>query len=399
MFNRREVLKGAAASAAVISLPGVRLRVAHAATGEQRLAVLILRGGLDGLSVVPPYGDSTYYDVRPRIAVPSPDKPGGSLDLDGQFGLNRALSPIYPIFRQGELLFMHAVGAQHHTRSHFDAQDLLENGTARPHGTDIGWLNRVLDVVTPRDVKRGLALGHTVPLLIRGPTPVRTWSPGFLPKVEEDFLDRLSMLYSHDELFRNAFTEGRESADIAGMTNPKAARKAARGKAFGVMAAQAGTLLGATDGPTIATLESTGWDTHVNQVGSLKNQLGDLARGLVAFRENIGTAWNNTVLVAVSEFGRTIEENGSRGTDHGTGGIALLMGGGVVGGRVAGNWPGLVPKARFEGRDLMPTTDVRGLFKGLLRDHLGVSEEALEEVIFPGSSIAAPYEGLIRTPI
>ena len=205
-----------------------------------------------------------------------------------------------------------------------------------------------------------------MPLLIRGPTAVRTWAPGFLPKVEEDFLDRLSMLYSRDKLFRNAFVEGRESASIAGMVDQKIARKAARGKAFSVIAGQAGKLLGAPNGPRIATLESTGWDTHVNQIGGLKNQLGDLARGLVAFRENIGTAWQNTVFIAVSEFGRTIEENGSGGTDHGTGGLALLMGGRVAGGRVAGNWPGLVPKARFEGRDLMPTTNVRSLFKGLI---------------------------------
>ena len=397
MINRRDVLKGAVASAAMISVPGVRLRVAHAATGEQRLAVLILRGGLDGLSVVPPYGDSTYYDVRPRIAVPSPREREGALDLDGQFGLNPAMSPIFPFFRRNELLFVQAVGAQHHTRSHFDAQDLLENGTSRPHGSDVGWLNRALDVITPSDRNVGLALRHTVPLLIRGPTAVRTWAPGFLPKVEDDFLDRLSMLYSHDKLFQNAFAEGRESAAIAGMVDQKIARKAARGKAFSVIAGQAGKLLGAPNGPNIATLESTGWDTHVNQVGGLKNQLGDLARGLVAFRENIGTAWENTALIAISEFGRTIEENGSGGTDHGTGGIALLMGGRVAGGRVAGNWPGLVPKARFEGRDLMPTTNVRSLFKGLLRDHLGISEVALNEVVFPESDTVDPYEGLIRT--
>jgi uncharacterized protein (DUF1501 family) len=396
MINRRDVLKGAAASAAMISVPGTRLRVAHAATGEQRLAVLILRGGLDGLSVVPPYGDPTYYDVRPRIAVPSPNEPEGALDLDGQFALNRAMLPIFPFFRRGELLFVQAVGTQHHTRSHFDAQDMLENGTSRPHGTDVGWLNRALDVITPSDGKMGLALGHTIPLLIRGPTAVRTWAPGFLPKVEDDFLDQLSMLYSRDKLFQNAFAEGRNSVALSGMVDQKMARKAARGRAFSIIAGQAGKLLGAPNGPKIATLESTGWDTHVNQVGSLKKQLADLAQGLVAFRENIGAAWENTVVIAVSEFGRTIEENGSGGTDHGTGGIALLMGGRVAGGRVAGNWPGLVPKARFEGRDLMPTTNVRSLFKGVLRDHLRVSEAALESTIFPESQMAPPIDGLIR---
>ncbi len=396
MINRRDVLKGAAASAAMISVPGARLRVAHAATGEQRLAVLILRGGLDGLSVVPPYGDPTYYDVRPRIAVPSPNQPEGALDLDGQFGLNRAMSPIFPFFRRGELLFVQAVGTQHRTRSHFDAQDMLENGTSRPHGADVGWLNRALDVITPSDGKIGLALGHTVPLLIRGPTAVSTWAPGFLPKVEDDFLEQLSMLYSRDKLFQNAFAEGRNSVALSGMVDQKMARKAARGKAFSILAGQAGKLLGAPNGPKIATLESTGWDTHVNQVESLKKQLGDLAQGLVAFREHIGAAWKNTVVIAVSEFGRTIEENGSGGTDHGTGGIALLMGGRVAGGRVAGNWPGLVPKARFEGRDLMATTNVRSVFKGVLRDHLRVSEAALESIIFPESQMAPPIDGLIR---
>lgn len=356
MLTRRALLQRTAAGVAMFSLPGARLHVAHAATAERRLAVLILRGGLDGLAAVPPYGDPDNRRVRPRIAVPSPGEPDGALDLDGQFGLNPALAPIHPLFRRGELLIVHALGAQHHTRSHFDAQDLLENGTAKPHGADNGWLNRVLQQVAPDRKSLGLALGHSVPLLMRGPTSVRTWAPGFLPKVEGDFLDRLATLYSHDALFRTAFAEGRMSSAAAGMSDPKLARKAARGKAFGVIAAQAGKLLAVPDGPRIATLESTGWDTHVNQIGGLKNLLGDLAGGLVAFRDNLGPAWKHTVLVAISEFGRTIEENGSRGTDHGTGGVAFLIGGAVAGGRVGGNWPGLVPKARFEGRDLLPTT-------------------------------------------
>ena len=396
MITRRTLLKQSAASVATFSLPGARLHLAHAATGEQRLVVLILRGGLDGLAAVPPYGDSDYQRVRPRIAVPSPNQSNGALDLDGQFGLNPALAPIYPLYRRGELLVVHALGAEHHTRSHFDAQDLLENGSAKPHGADTGWLNRVLDIAAPDRRAFGLALGHSVPLLMRGPTSVRTWAPGFLPKVEEDFLERLSTIYNHDALFRTAFSEGRISSAAAGMTDPKAARKAARGKAFGVIAAQAGKLLAATDGPRIATIESTGWDTHVSQIGGLRNLLGDLANGLVAFRDNIGSAWNETVLVAVSEFGRTVEENGSRGTDHGTGGIAMLIGGGVAGGRVEGKWPGLVPKARFEGRDLMPTTSFRGLFKGVLRDHLKVSESALEDIVFPDSRATSALEGLIR---
>ena len=396
MITRRTLLKRTLGSVAMLSLPGARLHLAHAATGEQRLAVLILRGGLDGLAAVPPYGDPDYRRVRPRIAVPSPSEAEGALDLDGQFGLNPALAPIHPLFRRGELLLVHALGAQHHTRSHFDAQDLLENGTAKPHGADNGWLNRVLQIVGPDRKAVGLALGHSVPLLMRGPTSVRTWAPGFLPKVEEDFLDRLTTIYSHDALFRTAFAEGRTSSAAAGMTDPKAARKAARGKAFGIIAAQAGRLLADPDGPRIATLESTGWDTHVNQIGGLRTLLSDLAGGLLAFRDNLGPAWNNTVLVVVSEFGRTVEENGSRGTDHGTGGIAMLIGGAVAGGRVGGKWPGLVPKARFEGRDLMPTTSVRSLFKGVLRDHLKVGEAALEETVFPDSRLAPALDGLIR---
>ena len=396
MITRRTLLKQTAGGVAMFSLPGVRLHLAHADTGEQRLAVLILRGGLDGLAAVPPYGDPDYQRVRPRIAVPPPGESDGALDLDGQFGLNPALAPIHPLFRRDELLILHALGAQHHTRSHFDAQDLLENGTAKPHGADDGWLNRVLNVVAPDRKALGLALGRSVPLLMRGPTSVRTWAPGFLPKVEEDFLDRLAAIYSHDALFRTAFAEGRTSSAAAGMTDPQAARKAAGGKAFGVIAAQAGKLLAAPDGPRIATLESTGWDTHVNQVGGLKNLLGDLAGGLMAFRDNMGAAWNNTVLVAVSEFGRTVEENGSRGTDHGTGGIAFLIGGAVAGGRIGGKWPGLVPKARFEGRDLLPTTSVRSLFKGVLRDHVNVAEAALEEIVFPDSRAAPAIDGLIR---
>jgi uncharacterized protein (DUF1501 family) len=386
--TRRDILTAAGCAALLQALgwPGLALAKVP---GDNRLVVVILRGALDGLSAVPPYGDADYRRVRPTIAVPPPGAQGGALDLDGSFGLHPALAPLQPLYREGALLAVNAVGPALGTRSHFDAQDVLENGTGEPGARD-GWLNRATAQLGG-DRRLGLAAGYTVPLLMRGAAPVRTWSPSILPVADADFLARLAQLYARDARFADTLRTARASAG-GGM----AAKPGGRAKEFAIMAEAAGKLLAESSGPRIASLEMTGWDTHFNQTQTIQPPLQQLAAGLVALRTSLGAAWSRTVVIAVTEFGRTVAENGSRGTDHGTGTVALLLGGAVRGGRVVGAWPGLAERARFEGRDLKPTTDMRSVFKAALRDHLGLDEAGLEDRVFPGSRQARPMEGLIR---
>lgn len=396
MIGRRDVLKGfgAAASSAVIPL---RLSLASA-PGEKRLVVVVLRGGLDGLAAVPPHGDPLYFERRPTIAVPAPGGDDGALDLDGYFGLHPALAPLLPLYEARELVVVEAATTGYRQRSHFDGQNLLENGLDVPSGSRDGWLNRALAVLQDGDRLLGLSIGHTVPLLLRGEVRVRTWAPSVLPHADPDFLERLAYTYRGDPLFRAALAEGRASeAATAGLMAGQGERPRGLRQPFAATTGAAGALLAEPGGARIAVLEAGGWDTHFNQANRLASALADLAEGLVALQGSLGGAWAETVVAVVSEFGRTVAENGSRGTDHGVGGIALLLGGAVAGGRVAGRWPGLSDGALYEGRDLMPTSDYRSVFKGLLADHLGVAEAALEERIFPDSRGAAPMPGLVRS--
>ena len=395
MLERRDVLKGLAAGAGASALAGPRTVLARAPT-DRRLVVVILRGGLDGLTALPPVGEQDYYRARPRIAVPRPGERNGAIDLNGDFGLHPALKPLRDLYRAGEMLAVPAVGIPARTRSHFDAQDVLENGTARARGARDGWLNRAVLALGGGPERIALSVGHGVPLILRGSAPVRTWEPSFLPRADDAFLDRLAGLYESDPLFAKALKAARMSALKAPRGMGGAARRAARGDAARVLASAAGKLLAQADGPRIAVIEAGGWDTHVNQSGQLGNLLPHLARGLVTLKDTLGPVWARTAVLVVTEFGRTVKENGGRGTDHGTGGLALVLGGAVRGGRIAGRWPGLAKSARFEGRDLMPATDLRSLAKGVLRDHLRLPERAIEDRVFPASRRARPMGGLIR---
>ena len=393
MPTRRDMLK-AMAAAGIGTMAPVSTLMAKAPT-DRRLVVVVLRGGLDGLSVVPPTGERDYYRARPNIAVPKPGARRGALDLGGGFGLHPGLAPLLPLYRERSLLPIQAVGLQARTRSHFDAQDILENGTSRPRGAHDGWLNRSLAAIGGSG-RLGLSVGHGVPLIIRGPAPIRTWEPSFLPRADTGFLDRLAVLYRGDPLFAKALKAARMSALAEPGGMGRAAKRAAPGNAGKVLARAMGKLLVQEAGPRIAVIEVGGWDTHVAQAGALGQRLPKLAEGLMTLKETLGPVWDRTAIVAVSEFGRTVAENGGRGTDHGTAGMVLLLGGAVAGGRVAGRWPGLSKRALFEDRDLMPTTDIRSVFKGVLRDHFDISEARLEDRIFPGSRKAPAMAGLIR---
>ena len=396
MLTRRHVLKTTVSAALLGSVAPARVAFGSAPT-ENRLAIVILRGGLDGLHAVPPYGDPRYRALRPTIAVPPPGQEDGALDLNGAFGLHPALAPLHKLYAQKQLLIVQAATTGYAQRSHFDGQNVLENGTDIPYGAQDGWLNRALLKLNDGDRRLGLSVGHSVPLVMRGDARVQTWAPTNLPQADDDFLARLAYVYEQDTMLADALREARQSQDVAsGMMDRGTSGPGPRGQ-YKVLSQAAGRLLAAPGGPRIAVFEAGGWDTHFGQIFRLRQQLGELAAGLMTFKQNLGPAWDKTAVIVLSEFGRTAAENGSRGTDHGVGGIALLLGGAVAGGRFAGEWPGLSEKALYEGRDVRPTTDYRGLLKAMLRDRMGLDEAFIEDKVFPGSRTVKTANGLFRS--
>jgi uncharacterized protein (DUF1501 family) len=392
-LRRRDILR----AAALCSLTVFQPRLLRAAThSEARFVLVILRGALDGLAAVPPFGESNYARVRGEIAIGNTQQ-----RLDGMFALHPALEQLYARYQAKELIAFHAVATPYRERSHFDGQDLLESGTSRVVARD-GWLNRALGSLaaahSPHVDTSAVALAQNVPLVLRGDSPVNSWTPSRLPQTDADTLERLADLYSTDAYFASRLRAALATQSIAGAQAGDIRKRDPLG-AFVEATNAAGTLLAATNGPCIAVLEVSGWDTHANQgaeQGQLATRLGALDRGLDALRVALGSQWANTAMLVVTEFGRTVAVNGTRGTDHGTATCALLVGGAVVGGRVMADWPGLAPAALHEGRDLRATLDLRSICKGLLATHLGVAERDLEERIFPDSRNAQPLEGLTR---
>ncbi len=399
MATRREMLQLIGGTAALTGLPGLALAAPSVELrgGERRLVFVFLRGGMDGLSAVPAYGDPQFAARRGDLAVGAPGTLGGALDLDGSFGLSPYLAEMHKLYAARELAVLHAVASPYRERSHFDAQNLLENGTAKPFGRESGWLNAALAAGAHAvSQSRGLALGQSIPLVLRGSAHVSSWSPSALPAPDADLLERLAELYRGDALLARSFAAAREAQ---GMLE---GRDAARGMGGGpqavvALAKAAGEILGKHDGPRVASIDFGGWDTHINQLGeysALTRNLRLLDRSVATLKDALGTAWRQTAVLVVTEFGRTVAPNGSSGTDHGTAGAAFVAGGAVRGGRVIADWPGLGASALYEGRDLRPTLDLRSLFKAALAAQLGLSEAALESHVFPDSRAVRPLEGL-----
>ncbi len=402
MISRRTALKLlAGGSATAVMANGLRLAVADAPT-ERRFVLVILRGGLDGLASVPAYADPDYHAQRGSLAFDDPDAAEGALDLDGFFGLHPSLSALHGMFRAGELLVVHAVATPYRSRSHFDGQNLLENGTARVNGATDGWLNRALGLMSS-ERQLGLAIGQSVPLVLRGPTPVGSWSPvQALPAAGDDFLSRLATLYRDDLLFGPALTEAirlqEMSDEIIGKQDTRRSRQDA--KALTGVAESLARFLADPNGPRVAVLEAGGWDTHANQgllTGRLAGRLAGLGEGLAVFKEASGSIWRDTVVAVVTEFGRTVAVNGTGGTDHGTAGAVFLLGGAVAGGRVIANWPGLSGDRLYGGRDLAPTTDLHAVWKSVLAWHLELPRDGIERIVFPGSAGVSALPDLIKT--
>ncbi|MFZ0693578.1 MAG: DUF1501 domain-containing protein [Alphaproteobacteria bacterium] len=405
MLTRRDALSlfGAGFVTAWVG-PGARIAFAAAPT-DHRLVVVILRGALDGLAAIPPLGDRDYQGMRGGLAFASAGNSDGALDLDGFFALNPALQPLQDMFKARELLVFHAVATPYRARSHFDGQDLLENGTTSPRGPDSGWLNRALGLIGSDSERIGLAVGQGVPLILRGKTPVGAWAPRQMPELDAGFLDRLAALYKGDKLFAAALSEGMAAQDrndevLAGSDKkgPGMGMQYGAGALKGVVA-DVGKLLADPNGPRIAAMDAGGWDTHAGQgvlTGRLAGALKGLGESLAALKESMGLAWNKTVVAVITEFGRTVAENGTGGTDHGTAGAAFLLGGAVQGGKVVTRWPGLSASALYEGRDLAPTLDLRSVLKGVLAEHLNLSPREIDSTVFPDSASAAPLRDLAR---
>ncbi|MBR0666630.1 DUF1501 domain-containing protein [Roseomonas hellenica] len=389
VLSRRPLLLGLAAGAA---LGPARIAFARAA-GDARLVVVLLRGALDGLAAMPPYGDPAYAALRPD-APREPGGPDGPLDLGGRFGLHPRLAALHAIYAANQAVVFHAISGPYRTRSHFDAQALLEGGAEGMSAS--GWLNRALAAL-PEDgaTHAGLALGTEIPLLMRGPARVGNYAPPVTARPEADLLARIAALNDADPLLGPAMRDGLTQRDFNARTLGETGRAGRTPNPTAVLARAAGRLLAAPDGPRVAALDMGGWDTHVAQGQRLPGTLGQLDEALDGLREALGAAWARTAVLVMTEFGRTAAMNGSGGTDHGTGGVAFVLGGAIAGGRVIADWPGLAEGQLLERRDLAPTADLRGVAKALLRGHLGLPEQAVMAA-FPGSAGVSEPAGLLR---
>ena len=411
-YTRRGFLE-ASLFAGASSVVASRLAFANAPT-DSRFVFVLLRGALDGLSAVPPVGDPAYAALRGEIALTkSGDK--AALPLDDTFGLHPALQFLHESYAAKELAVLHAVASPYRERSHFDGQNVLECGGTHPHETQSGWINRALGSLP--GVTSGVALGTNVPLAMRGPVEVASWSPTRITALDDDTLARITDLYAHDPLLLRRLSEALESDAIANeaqaAANPDgemqmtanvverdAKEKRNYNGRYAEAARAAANFLKRDDGPRVAMFDTTGWDTHANEgaaQGQLASRLGGLDTALSALRDSLGPVWRRTVVLVATEFGRTAAINGTRGTDHGTGSAAFLLGGAVAGGRVVADWPGLSHANLYENRDVRPTRDLRAIMKGVLHDHLGVAAAALDSKVFPDSGAVRPLDGLIRS--
>ena len=406
-MERREFLTRGALLAGG-TLLCAQVAFAHADTRSSRFVLVILRGALDGLASVPPLGDRDYAELRRELALHPAGEAGGALPLNGFFGLHPSLVFLHTCYVARELTVLHALASPYRERSHFDGQDVLENGAPRPHALQTGWLNRAL-AATPAPAAReaGVSLGQNVPLVMRGPASVTSWSASKLVAPDDDTLSRITDLYAGDALLASRLADALAADALASgegggadMTAPQGT-PAAKGKArYAEVVRAAAGFLRREDGPKVAVFDTSGWDTHANEGGAqgqLAGRLSELDAGLSTLREELGTVWKDTAVLLLTEFGRTAAINGTRGTDHGTATAAFLLGGAVAGGRVIADWPGLSPRALYQGRDLAPTLDVRSVLKGILAEHLALPAAPLEREIFPDSSSARPLRGLMRT--
>ncbi len=389
---------------------------------DKRLVVIILRGGMDGLGALAPYGDPNYHRIRGDLAL----NPDTLLKIDPFFGLHPSLTPLAKLYEKGEMIALPASATPYRERSHFDAQNVLELGSDKPNAIKTGWLNRLVGAINAREGNSaslktsdnpatpkgelGLAFGSGLPLMMRGDFDVNAWSPSALPETSDDYMSLVQRIYGNDPLLSGNLSKALDLQERSDgmMDNEEHLSRASRSyNGFLTLASLAGKWLGSLDGPRISTLELGGWDTHARQGtegGRLANNLDILARGIEKLKTDMiksggSDSWSKTLVVAMTEFGRTARPNGNLGTDHGTAGTAFLFGGALKSdsgkGRIIHNWPGLASAQLYENRDLKPTTDLRAVMLGLLSNHYGLSQDVLTRDIYPGSEGLRPVLGLV----
>ncbi|MBI4533853.1 MAG: DUF1501 domain-containing protein [Candidatus Melainabacteria bacterium] len=413
-MKRRDFLKTAGVFACSYLCPTVTAWALRTSTGQEatnKLVVVFLRGAVDGLSVVIPYGDARYYASRTSIAIQRPGQELGALDLNGYFGLHPSLKPMHEYWANGTLAFVHAAGSPDPTRSHFDAQDYMESGTPGIKITSTGWMNRLLSQLpNTHSPIRAINIGATAPRIMQGPASIASYAPHSQKgRRRLNAIDNQTVSYYFQQMYSSrkdalakAFNEGLsarttlkkefESEMIAANAG---APDAAGFRSFGT---QLGQLMSKDPAIQMGFIAIGGWDTHVNQgssQGQLANKLAVLGKGLKEMVTALGQAYNNTVIVVLSEFGRTVSENGNTGTDHGHGNVIMLLGGKINGSQIHGRWAGLQPSNLFEGRDLPVTTDFRSVLVSVISEHMQVSKAAMQSV-FPGFQLIGQPLELLR---
>ncbi|WP_112321288.1 DUF1501 domain-containing protein [Oceanibium sediminis] len=382
VLNRRRLLTTSLALGCSAAASPLMTPVTLATTpGDSRLVVIVLRGAMDGLDVVQPGGDRHLRAYRGDLSL---GEEGGAQPLDNLFMLHGALGGLMPLWQAGELSFAHAVSTPYRDRrSHFDGQDLLESGGNSPDGGMTpgrdGWLNRMLSLMPDTDSRTAFAVGRENLLLLTGKAPHSSWSPDSDLELSPQAQLLLSVIYAEDPLFRTAAETAMDISDDIEMSNGMTPRAARRAEALAAFAAEQLSL-----DSRVAAFSLNGWDTHANQFRALPNALEELETAILTLKAGLGPVWENTTVLCMTEFGRTVRQNGNKGTDHGTGGAAIFAGGALRGRQVLGKWPGLSEDALYKNRDLMPTSDVRSYAAWAMRGLFGLKQNDLEGLVFPG---------------
>ena len=388
-MERRAFLKGMCyGGIATFALPSVRFAQVP---GSGKMVFVLLRGGFDGLAAVVPVHDPAYARLRGRMAYAASDL----TRIGGGFGLAPGLASWRALWDADELVALHAMAIPYRTRSHFDGQAILETGLDRPDGASDGWLNRLLQVMEGE--RSGIAIAAGMPRSLTGPHAVTTWSPTELGVTDDAYIDRLGVLYRADSDLHGRFEAALQLKDLAPETGQAMGRRPGGAQPAAIMSAAA-RFLREPGGPNVAALELSGWDTHANQGmagGQLDRLLAQLAEGVLQLRGELGSAWTDTTVVVMTEFGRTARPNGTQGTDHGTAGAGFVIGPNVARSAVVSDWPGLDEGALYEGRDLKPTTDTRSVLKGVVAGVFDLTAGQADR-IFPGSEATRGRYDLMR---
>jgi uncharacterized protein (DUF1501 family) len=401
LVTRRRVLGTAGALFALSFVPKPAL--AGPGADDLRVLVVVLRGAMDGLAAIPPMGDPAYAEIRGSLALDA----GGAHPvhrLDSFFAAHPAMPNLARLYRADQASVVHAVATPSRERSHFSAQEVLESGLPGASHADAGWLNRAfggltsLGSIPPKGV---LGVGVLPPLVARGPAPVLGWAPAELPDAPPGLAERVLALYAvRDPELGKVLSSGIQTDAMADGMKPGMSGDPGPAKTRSMRATAAGLarLMAAPDGPRLGAVAFGGWDTHANQggaTGQLALLLAGLDDSLALFEQGFGAVWKRTAVVVITEFGRSARVNGTVGSDHGTGTVALLVGGAVRGGRVITDWPGIAERQLFEGRDLAPTTDLRAVLKGILQQGYDLPEKFLAETVFPETAAIRPMRDLL----